>query len=568
MKAFILAAGVGSRLVRVAQNRPKCLLTIGGQTLMSRMLDLLQSRGIRDITVITGYRADLVRREVGDRARLVHNPFFHVTNSIASLWFAREHLEGDAVVTNGDLFFEPALLDELLADPRDRVMLCDSTRIVDADYRFTLDGDRIVAFGKDLPVEQTSAEYVGQARIAAAAMPAFRRRLEALIAAQKAGMWWEDVLYSFIPEGTPIFARDVAGVFWGEVDYVEDYDRIVRWVNARRAAGEAPHRLVEEQDEKVPLVVLAFPRGICVRVEPEDGFLAGLFRVLPVFGKGIEGDPAGNQGDQGFGAHADARGVDPHIESAGGPEAAVRADEPVVGVVDEDLGDDLRPVLAQLIGDDLAHADLPEVDGTADLDRFAALRLEDEMPPGQAGCDDGGLLETGEVPLRPPGRSGVEVDVGSGKHRPQAVDRARRDPGADHPEAGVLGDQPLGVAGEGRAHQDSFQVRAQLDRRDLADVDVLVADLGLAGLEPLGGLEGDRDFRTLFAERLVDQPGADQRRGEGDDPNQRKASPAPHLGAWCRGKVVGLGIRLIHRASSRNIDPRSGADRNSWRRTW
>lgn len=239
MKAFILAAGVGSRLVRVAQNRPKCLLNIGGRTLMSRMLDLLESRGIRDITVITGFRADLVRKEVGDRARLVHNPFFHVTNSIASLWFAREHLEGDALITNGDLFFEPALLDELLSDPRDRVMLCDSTRIVDADYRFTLDGNRIVAYGKDLPVERTSAEYVGQARIGAAFMPAFCHRLEDLIAAQQSGMWWEDVLYSFIPEGVPVYARDVAGVFWGEVDYVEDYDRIVRWVNAHRTAGEA-----------------------------------------------------------------------------------------------------------------------------------------------------------------------------------------------------------------------------------------------------------------------------------------------------------------------------------------
>ncbi len=248
MRAFILAAGVGSRLVRVAQNRPKCLLNIGGQTLMSRMLDLLQSRGIRDITVITGFRADLVQREVGDRARLVHNPFFHVTNSIASLWFAREHLEGDALITNGDLFFEPALLDEILADPRDRVMLCDSTRVVDADYRFTLDGDHIVGFGKDLPVERTSAEYVGQARIGASFMPAFRRRLEEMVGTQKSGMWWEDVLYSFIPEGVPIFARDVAGIFWGEVDYVEDYDRIVRWVNAHRAAGEAPWPTASEMD--------------------------------------------------------------------------------------------------------------------------------------------------------------------------------------------------------------------------------------------------------------------------------------------------------------------------------
>lgn len=241
MKAFIMAAGVGSRLVRVAQNRPKCLLKMGGKTLISRMLDVLESRGITDVTLITGYKADLVRKEVGSRARFIHNPFFHVTNSIASLWFARDLLEGDAIVTNGDLFFEEALLDELLADTRDRVMLCDSTRIVDADYRFSLDGDRIVRYGKDIPVEETHCEYVGMAKIAASFMPRFRKRLIDLVEEQQAGKWWEDVLYSFVAEGLPVWVRDIAGVFWGEVDYVEDYDRIVRWANEHlRRKGEAP----------------------------------------------------------------------------------------------------------------------------------------------------------------------------------------------------------------------------------------------------------------------------------------------------------------------------------------
>jgi len=252
MKVFILAAGVGSRLVRVAQNRPKCLLKMGGKTLISRMIDLYLARGIEDITVVTGYKAELVRKEVAGRARTIHNPFYHVTNSIASLWFARDLLDGDAIVTNGDLFFEEALLDEILADPRDRVMLCDSTRIEDADYRFKLDGDRIIRFGKDLPVADTDCEYVGMAKIGASFMPQFRQRLIDLVENQEAGKWWEDALYSMIPEGTPIWARDIAGIFWGEVDYVEDYDRIVAWVNRHlRAKGEPPMPFAAELTAQV-----------------------------------------------------------------------------------------------------------------------------------------------------------------------------------------------------------------------------------------------------------------------------------------------------------------------------
>jgi NDP-sugar pyrophosphorylase family protein len=48
--------------------------------------------------------------------------------------------------------------------------------------------------------------------------------------------WWEDALYSMIPEGVPVYAHDVAGIFWGEVDYVKDYERLQRWASIREAA--------------------------------------------------------------------------------------------------------------------------------------------------------------------------------------------------------------------------------------------------------------------------------------------------------------------------------------------
>lgn len=230
IKAFIMAAGIGSRLSRFAQNRPKCLLRMGDKTLISRTLDILGSRGIKDITIVTGFRADLIQKEVGDRVRYVHNPFFHITNSIASLWFGRDFLEGDCLIMNADLFFEEAFIDELLLDDRDKVMLCDSTRVIEADYRFTIDQDHIVKYGKNISVEDTDAEYCGIAKIRASFIPYFRSRLCQLIDNQQSGLWWEDVLYSFIPEGKKIYVHDIAGIFWGEVDYVEDYERINRWV--------------------------------------------------------------------------------------------------------------------------------------------------------------------------------------------------------------------------------------------------------------------------------------------------------------------------------------------------
>lgn len=239
MKVFILAAGVGTRISRIAQGKPKCLLEMGGGTLIRQMVTRLRRRGLTEITLVTGYRHELIEQELGDLVGYRHNPFYHVTNSIASLWFARDLLEGDVLITNGDLFYEDSLLDTVLADRRDAVMLADTSRIKGADYRFQFDGDRIVGYGKEIPDEETHGEYVGIASLRASFLPLFKRRLEELVARQETGKWWEDVLYSYIPEGVPIRYRDVAGTFWAEVDYVEDYDRILNWIAGRRS-GTAP----------------------------------------------------------------------------------------------------------------------------------------------------------------------------------------------------------------------------------------------------------------------------------------------------------------------------------------
>jgi choline kinase len=236
MSVVIMAAGVGSRLAALAEDRPKCLMRIGEQSLISRMLDQLSSRGLTDVTIVTGFRSELVEKEVGGRARIVRNPLYHLTNSIASLWLAREFLGPEAIVANGDICFNIKVLDELISDCRDPVMLCDSSRIATADYRFSLDGERLVAFGKDIPAEKTDAEYVGIVKIGAGFMPRFKARLEHLVGLRKCGLWWEDVLYSYVSEGVPIYCRDVAGHFWSEIDHAGDWARVTKWV---RAGGEA-----------------------------------------------------------------------------------------------------------------------------------------------------------------------------------------------------------------------------------------------------------------------------------------------------------------------------------------
>jgi choline kinase len=247
MRAIIMAAGVGSRLQGITGGRPKCLIQAGEQTLLARMIGQLQDRGIHDISVITGYKSALVHAEFPLGVRKIHNPFYRVTNSIASLWLARGLLTEDTLLMNADLYFESEVLDIALAQCHPVAMLSDCTRIESADFRFRTRGDRIVAAGKNIPDAETDCEYVGIVRLDRDFIETFRTRLEKMINEGCFGDWWEAVLYSFLGEHVQIRCADVGAAFWTEVDHAVDYARLESWLarrspklvrNARTAGAE------------------------------------------------------------------------------------------------------------------------------------------------------------------------------------------------------------------------------------------------------------------------------------------------------------------------------------------
>ena len=240
MKVIIMAAGVGNRLKAIHGDVPKCLISAGnGKTLIRRIVDIFHDKGIWDIALILGYHAEKIRNELKNEVRYFENKNYLTTNSIKSLWYAREMLDDDVILLNADLFYEPQLLDDMLRQNHKVTMLADSTRIVDADYRFGFSGNRICRFGKQLTNQETDGEYVGMARIDKGFIKSFKNKLETMIDAGETNAWWENVLYSFIKDQVPINYFDVAGTFWTEVDTAKDYKRLNDWIeNDERFAPE------------------------------------------------------------------------------------------------------------------------------------------------------------------------------------------------------------------------------------------------------------------------------------------------------------------------------------------
>ena len=245
MRAVIMAAGVGSRIQGLIHDKPKCLIQAGTESLIGRSVEMLKRKGIDDISVITGYKSELIRDEIGARVRYFHNPFYQVTNSIASLWLARTLLDEDLILMNADLYFEEEVLDIALDQDEHAVMLSDSTRIDDADFRFGVEGRCIRKTGNKLTNAETDCEYVGIVRIDKSFIGTFKSRLEKMVKARDMNNWWEGVLYSFIEEHMDIFHVDVEGAFWTEVDTPADYSRLKDWTSPEKSMN-APARVLTE----------------------------------------------------------------------------------------------------------------------------------------------------------------------------------------------------------------------------------------------------------------------------------------------------------------------------------
>lgn len=248
MRAILLAAGKGTRISRHFE-RPKCTLLIEDTSIIEHAVKQLKSRGIK-ITIVLGYGCEFIRSILKDYdVDYCYNPFYSVTNSLGSLWMARQYLTGeeDVIIGNADVYWEEPLIDRLIEDPRGLVMVADESRQEVGDYFFDVKDGCIRRYGKGLAIDQRTHEYVGLAKITAGKVPVFAERLDAMVKAEKYNLWWEDVLYEYIGED-PVHIIDVSDLFWAEVDYIQDYDRIMEYIRTGDVSSKIDKRFVPHPD--------------------------------------------------------------------------------------------------------------------------------------------------------------------------------------------------------------------------------------------------------------------------------------------------------------------------------
>lgn len=233
-RAIILAAGQGKRLLPLTESRPKCLIELSGRSLLAWQLLRLQTAGVDEAVIVTGFRADAVEAEVKalDLAmpvRLAFNPFYTVSDNTASCWIVRGEFDRDVLVLNGDTLFGPGVAERLLAAPEAEITVTiDRKPSYDADDMKVLTEDgRLRAIGKT--IDAYDAESIGFLRFSADGAGKFAAGVDDVLSHPEGlRRWYLSVIDELAHKGVDVRVCSIEGLEWGEMDFPADVKNLNR----------------------------------------------------------------------------------------------------------------------------------------------------------------------------------------------------------------------------------------------------------------------------------------------------------------------------------------------------
>lgn len=229
-RAIILSAGQGSRLLPVTADLPKCLISFAGSTLIGWQIASLVANGITDIHVVTGFRTEKVEAALegieGARITIHFNPFFKVADNLGSCWIAREVMDRDFVILNGDTLVSPAIVAKLLAGAAAPITVTvDVKATYDADdMKVHRTGDRLKAIGKSLSAEESNAESIGMLAFRDEGPAIFRAQVEAMMRTPEGVLNWYLKAINAIAAEAEVGTVSIDGLDWAEVDFPADLE--------------------------------------------------------------------------------------------------------------------------------------------------------------------------------------------------------------------------------------------------------------------------------------------------------------------------------------------------------
>lgn len=226
MTYIILAAGKGNNLQPLTLKYAKTSFKLDEETtVLQRMVRSIRKadKGA-EIVVVVGYKADEIKAELdGENVRFVMNPFYEVTNSISSVWFARDYLERENVtIIHGDVVFSDEIVQQYMTVPTEYpYVLGDSSCVRPGAYNIVAKDDQVLVMSKKL--ENFTAKYCCMTKLDPVSSRLLKEEIDSMINGNMYDQYFEDSLVQMIMfHDFQLSYVDIAGQKWSEVDTVDD----------------------------------------------------------------------------------------------------------------------------------------------------------------------------------------------------------------------------------------------------------------------------------------------------------------------------------------------------------
>ena len=250
-KALIIAAGLGSRLKKHTVNLPKCMLDFGGKTLLQRQLDSYKKCGIKDISLIKGYKKEKINYK---GIKYFENTDFKNNNILNSIFYAEKIINGNIIISYSDILFDASVVQRALNSDHDISVVVDidwrgyyvgrkDHPISEAENVIFNSNNEVEKIGKiNTGNEDVHGEFIGMIKLSNRGTEIFKQHFNRLKKIywnkpfQRSKVFQKAYLTDFIQELVDIGVKVHCVIIesgWKEIDTVEDYKKALAVFNKK-----------------------------------------------------------------------------------------------------------------------------------------------------------------------------------------------------------------------------------------------------------------------------------------------------------------------------------------------
>ena len=226
MTYIVLVAGQGKNLQPLTLCHPKTLYKLDGKTTVLQRLvrSIRKHDNDAEIVVVVGFMYKHIQKELeDDNVTFVHNPYYAVTSSMGSLWFAKGLLQRENVtIINGDIVMSDELMSEVICAHTDiPYVLLDSTRTDGNKYNVQVQEDKVCVMSKNLT--EFLGNYASVTKLDAVSSRFVLEQLNQMVNEGMYNLFFEDALVQMIfDKNFELYYKDIKNYQWTEVDNVDD----------------------------------------------------------------------------------------------------------------------------------------------------------------------------------------------------------------------------------------------------------------------------------------------------------------------------------------------------------